>query len=58
MGYYADIIIFDPDTFKDLADYTEAFKLSEGLEYSIINGKLSVENGKFTNQLNGEVLKK
>jgi len=58
VGYYADIIIFDPDTFKDLADYTEAFKLSEGLEYSIINGKLSVENGKFTNQLNGEVLKK
>ena len=57
-GYYADIIIFNPETFKDIADYTDAFQLAEGLEYSIINGKLSIENGKFTKQLNGKVLKK
>ena len=57
-GYYADIIIFNPKTFKDIADYTDAFQLSKGLEYSIINGKMSVENGKFTKQLNGKVLKK
>ena len=57
-GYFADIIIFNPDTFKDKANYKDAFQLSEGLEYSIINGKLSIENGKFTEQLNGRVLKK
>ena len=57
-GYYADIIIFNPETFKDIADYKDAFQLAEGLEYSIINGNLSVENGKFTGQLNGKVLKK
>ena len=57
-GYFADIIIFNPKTFKDIADYTDAFQLSEGLEYSIINGKISIENGKFTEQLNGKVLKK
>jgi len=57
-GYYADIIIFNPETFRDIADYKDAFQLAEGLEYSIINGKLSVENGKFTGQLNGKVLKK
>ncbi|MGM5470945.1 N-acyl-D-amino-acid deacylase family protein [Flavobacteriaceae bacterium LMO-SS05] len=56
--YYADIIIFNPETFRDIADYKDAFQLAEGLEYSIINGKLSVENGKFTGQLNGKVLKK
>lgn len=56
--YYADIIIFNPQTFKDKADYKDAFQFSEGLEYSIINGKLSVENGKFTNKLNGKVLTK
>ena len=38
-GYFADVIIFDPLTFKDKADYTDAFQLSEGLMYSIINGK-------------------
>ncbi len=57
-GYFADIIIFNPETFKDKADYTDAFQLSQGLEYSIINGKISVEDGKFTNTLNGKVLKK
>ncbi|MDJ0644660.1 MAG: D-aminoacylase [Flavobacteriaceae bacterium] len=57
-GYYADIIIFSPETFQDKANYKDAFQLAQGLEYSIINGKISVANGKFTNQLNGKVLKK
>ena len=57
-GYFADVIIFDPKTFKDKANYKDAFQLAEGLEYSIINGKISVENGQFTGQLNGKVLKK
>ncbi|MEM9143614.1 MAG: amidohydrolase family protein, partial [Bacteroidota bacterium] len=57
-GYYADVILFDPETFRDKANYTDAFQFSEGLEYSIINGKLSVENGAFTQKRNGKVLKK
>lgn len=57
-GYYADIIIFNPKTFKDKADYKDAFQYAEGLEYSIINGKLSIEKGEFTGQLNGKVLNK
>ncbi|MFB9054025.1 amidohydrolase family protein [Formosa undariae] len=58
IGNYADVIIFDPETFKDLADYTDAFQFAQGLEYSIINGKISVETGKATKLLNGKVLKK
>ncbi|WP_223826726.1 amidohydrolase family protein [Flagellimonas sp. S3867] len=57
-GYFADIIIFNPNTFKDKADYSDAFQFSEGLEYSIINGKVSVEKGEFTKNLNGRVLEK
>jgi len=57
-GYFADVIIFNPETFKDKADYKDAFQFSEGLEYSIINGKLSVEKGKPTPNLNGKVLTK
>lgn len=55
-NYYADIIIFNPKTFKDKADYKDAFQLAEGLEYAIINGKLSVDKGIFTDKLNGKVL--
>ncbi len=57
-GYYADIIIFNPKTFKDKANYTDAFQYAEGLEYSIINGKISIENGNYTDKLNGKVLTK
>lgn len=57
-GNYADIIIFNPETFKDKADYIDAFQYAEGLEYSIINGVIAVEKGKFTGQLNGKVLSK
>lgn len=57
-GFYADIIIFNPSTFKDKANYNDAFQLAEGLEYSIINGKLSINKGKYANTLNGQVLLK
>lgn len=57
-NYYADIIIFNPETFTDKADYQDAFQYAQGLEYSIINGKFSVEKGEFTGQLNGKVLSK
>ncbi|EDP70792.1 amidohydrolase family protein [Flavobacteriales bacterium ALC-1] len=57
-GNFADIIIFNPENFRDKADYKDAFQLSIGLEYSIINGQISIENGKFNDELNGRVLKK
>ncbi|MEX0361933.1 MAG: amidohydrolase family protein, partial [Allomuricauda sp.] len=57
-GYCADIIIFDPDKFEDRAGYTDAFLYAKGLEYSIINGRMSVEKGQYTDQLNGSVLLK
>jgi N-acyl-D-aspartate/D-glutamate deacylase len=37
-GFFADIIIFNPVTFKDKADFENAYELAEGLVYSIING--------------------
>ncbi|MGX1930570.1 N-acyl-D-amino-acid deacylase family protein [Flagellimonas sp. 2504JD4-2] len=57
-GYFADIILFNPETFRDKADYRNAFDYAEGLEYSIINGKLAVEKGAYTNGLLGKVLRK
>jgi N-acyl-D-aspartate/D-glutamate deacylase len=57
-GFFADIIVFDPATFKDKANYTDAFQFAEGLEYSIINGKISVENGQPSDDLNGIVITK
>jgi len=58
VGFYADVIIFDPDSYRETATYTDAFSLAEGVKYSIINGKISIDDGKFTNALNGKVLHK
>jgi len=57
-GYFADIIIFNPKTFKDKATYSNSFQLAEGLVYSIVNGKIAIDKGVFTKQLSGRVLKK
>jgi len=57
-GFYADIIVLDPDTFTDKASYTEAYEYAEGLEYVIINGQISVENREYNQKPNGRVLKK
>lgn len=57
-GNFADIIIFDPNTFKDQATYKDAFKLATGLKYSIINGQLAVDQERFTKKRSGRVLKK
>ncbi len=58
VGNFADIIVFNPKTFSDVADYKNAFQFSKGLVYSIINGGISVDKGEFTDKLNGKVLKK
>lgn len=57
-GYYADIIVFNPDTFRDKATYTDAFALANGLVYSIVNGKIAVKDGAYTEVRAGKVLAK
>jgi len=55
-GYFADVIIFDPKTFKDKANYTDATLYAEGLKYSIINGVLVIDNGNYNTKRPGKVL--
>jgi N-acyl-D-amino-acid deacylase len=55
-GRKADIVIFDPNAVKDNATYQEPHQLSTGIHYVIINGKISVEEGKYNHALNGRVL--
>ncbi len=57
-GYYADIIIFDPEKYKDKANYENAFLYAEGLEYSIINGVIAIKEGIYNQKRNGKVLTK
>ena len=55
-GYKADIAVFNPDTVQDNATYAAPFAYSSGVEYVIVNGKLSIEGAKFNGALNGRML--
>jgi len=55
-GFKADIAIFDPDTIKDNATFTDARQYSTGTKHVIVNGKISIENGEYDGALNGKLL--
>ncbi|EAR02601.1 N-acyl-D-amino-acid deacylase family protein [Maribacter sp. HTCC2170] len=55
-GYFADIILFDSNSFTDKADYTNAYEYSHGIKYAIINGQLSIDNASYTQLKNGRIL--
>ncbi|MFC2169287.1 amidohydrolase family protein, partial [Acidobacteriota bacterium] len=55
-GYKADIVVFNSETIRDNATYADSRQYSTGVEYTIVNGKTSIENGEFSNTLNGKLL--
>lgn len=55
-GMKADIAIFDPETIRDLATFTDPHQLSEGMIYLIVNGGLAIDGGELTNALYGTIL--
>ena len=57
-GYCADLCIFNPDTVIDKGTFVDPVQYPEGIEYVIIGGELTVENGKHTGKRNGAVLRK
>ncbi len=56
-GYFADITIFDPATIIDRATFVKPDQLSEGIDYTIVNGQVEYENGKLTGVTSGKVLR-
>ena len=55
-GYFADVVVFNPQTFKQKADYVHPHILSEGVDALFVNGKLAVLDSKDTGVLAGQVL--
>lgn len=56
-GMWADIVIFDPATVRDLATFETPNQLSEGMEYVLINGVPVIDQGKMTGAKPGKVLR-
>ena len=55
-GMWADIVVFDPETIRDLATFDAPNQLSQGMRFVLVNGVPVIEEGKTTNALPGKVL--
>ena len=56
-GMWADVVVFDPASVKDVATFDNPNQLSVGMEYVLVNGVPVIDQGKMTGQLPGKVLR-
>jgi len=56
-GMWADVVVFDPATVRDLATFDNPNQLSEGMDYVLVNGVPVIDQGKMTGALPGKVLR-
>jgi len=65
-GFWADIVVFDPETIAHRANFKNCLELSQGInhdiypvgiDYTIVNGVVVVERGKLTGARPGHVLR-
>ena len=56
-GMWADVVMFDPATVRDLATFENPNQLSQGMVYVLVNGVPVIDQGKMTGALPGKVLR-
>ena len=56
VGYAADILVFDEKTVSDKATYERPHAYSVGFKFVLVNGKLTVENGKHNEMKAGQII--
>jgi N-acyl-D-amino-acid deacylase len=54
---FADITVFDPATVNDVATFEDPHRPSVGIEYVLVNGVISLDQGKVTGRLGGRPLR-
>ncbi|MCM8775737.1 MAG: D-aminoacylase [Candidatus Omnitrophica bacterium] len=57
-GYYADLVLFDPETVTDLATYKNPTIPSRGIQWVFVNGRPAVREGRLTDEKNGRLVLK
>ena len=56
-GMWADVVVFDPATVRDLATFDNPNQLSQGMEYVLVNGVPVIDQQKMTGAKPGKVLR-
>jgi N-acyl-D-amino-acid deacylase len=56
-GAFADVVVFDPETFRDTATYDKPHQYATGVRYLFVNGAAAIDEGKATGKLAGRPLR-
>ncbi|UTW45742.1 amidohydrolase family protein [bacterium SCSIO 12696] len=56
-GFYADIVVIDTDRYEQVADFKNWNKLTTGVDYVLVNGKVVIEDGNYNGALAGKALR-
>jgi N-acyl-D-aspartate/D-glutamate deacylase len=56
-GYFADIVVLDPKTYRDQATFEKPNQYAVGVRYLFVNGKMVIDKGKYQDVLAGKVLR-
>lgn len=57
-GSFADIVLFDPKTVRDVATFEDPLRYPTGINWVFVNGKAAKSNGISTPTLSGSVLRR
>ncbi|KAH8892714.1 Metallo-dependent hydrolase [Thozetella sp. PMI_491] len=57
-GSAADIVVFDPETIKDMATFEEPKLPSQGIRFVLVNGMIALDEGKMTGIRAGKTLRR
>ena len=55
-GYFADIVVFDPDRVIDQSTYENPRQFPQGITYVLVNGQVAVKQGNCTGVLAGQAV--
>ena len=56
-GYWADLVLFNPDTIIDTATYDDPKQEPEGINLVVVNGEIALQDGKHTGAGTGKMLR-
>ena len=56
-GYFADVVVFDPNKIIDKATYDQPHQLAEGVSSVFVNGTQVIKDGRHTGKFSGRALK-
>jgi len=57
VGYFADVVVFDPKTFRDTATFAKPHQYAAGVKWVLVNGHAAIEGGGYKEVAGGRVLR-